>query len=47
MQEEDQQRQDVFDPNGKVNWGMSKLSGFLAGQRTVPSENATEKEKKE
>ena len=41
------QRQDVFDPHGKADWGAGEIGGFLTGQTNVKIDNATEKELKQ
>ena len=41
-----EQRQDVFDPHGKADWGVGEIGGFLTGQTNVSEANATEKELK-
>ena len=41
------QRQDVFDPHGKADWGAGGIGGFLTGQTNVKINNATEKELKQ
>ena len=41
------QRHDVFDPNGQVDWGAGEMGGFLTGQTNVIEPDATQKELKE
>ena len=42
-----EQRQDVFDPHGKADWGAGGMGGFLTGQIKVDEAHATEKELKQ
>ena len=42
-----EQRQDVFDPHGKADWGAGGMGGFLTGQINVNEAHATERELKQ
>ena len=42
-----EQRQDVFDPHGKADWGVGGMGGFLTGQINVNEAHATERELKQ
>ena len=37
----------MFDPNGKISWGIDPKGGFLTGQANVPTRKISSKERKE